>query len=146
MYLKDETLLDRAASNFRTALKNYRDSTGDERELNYVGYWLQQATELCIKHCLEMNGVRYSHSHSIEDLIDECDENGVGLQYTDEFYSFAPAISKWESKTRYIKNYVLAEKQVRLGFKLIRQFLIDNGVTEKDLELQKVVTRKLDMF
>lgn len=144
--LKGETLLDRAVSNFRVALKNYRDSIGDERELNYVGYWLQQSAELCIKHCLEMNGVRYSHTHSIEDLLDECDENHVGLQYTDEFYNFAPAISKWESKTRYIKNYTLAEKQVRVGFQMVRRLLMDNGVAEKDLELPKVTTRKLDMF
>ena len=71
LFLNDETLLDRAASNFRIALKNYRDSLGDERELNYVGYWLQQATELCIKHHLELNGIRYSHTHDIEDLLDE---------------------------------------------------------------------------
>lgn len=144
--LKDETLLDRAASNFRMALKNYRDSTGDERELNYVGYLLQQATELSIKHVLEINGIRYLHSHSIEDLIDECDENCVELKRSDEFYNFAPAISKWESKTQYIKNYIVAERQIRTGFKLIREFLIKNGVCEKDLELQKVITRKLDMF
>lgn len=144
--MKDETLLDIAVSNYRTALKNYRDSTGDEREFNYVGYFLQQATELCIKHCLEMNGIRYSHTHDIEDLLDECDETGTEISYTEEFYNFAPAISKWESKTRYIKNYKLAERQVRQGFKLIHQFLVSNGANESDLQLTVVVPRKLDMF
>jgi hypothetical protein len=37
--MENETLLDIAKVNFRLALKTYKYSTGDERELNYVGYF-----------------------------------------------------------------------------------------------------------
>lgn len=130
MYLKEETLLDKAAGNYRIAVKLNKMFAGDELELNSIGYNLQQATELCIKHFLEINGFRYSHTHDIEDLLDECESCGVPIRVTDTFYDFAPAITKWESKTRYIKNYHLARRQVERGLKLVHDFLIDNGATE----------------
>lgn len=49
-YVKDETLLDVAVFNYRLAVFNYVHGLEDERVVNAVGYWLQQATELCIKH------------------------------------------------------------------------------------------------
>lgn len=42
--MKDETLLDRAVSNYKYAVKNYKFSSGDEVELNFIGYSLQQAS------------------------------------------------------------------------------------------------------
>lgn len=108
--MQDETLFSRAEGNFRYAVKNYLAFSGDELELNFIGYALQQAAELAIKHFMEINGVRYEKTHQI-----------------------APAVSKWESKTRYIKNYVLARKQLEKGMGLIREFFLMNGSTEKNL-------------
>lgn len=42
--------------------------TGDEGELNSIGYFLQQSAELCIKHCMEVAGIRYEHTCVIEDF------------------------------------------------------------------------------
>ena len=103
--MQDETLFSRAEGNFRYAVKNYLAFSGDELELNFIGYALQQAAELAIKHFMEINGVRYEKTHQI-----------------------APAVSKWESKTRYIKNYVLARKQLEKGMGLIREFFLMNGM------------------
>ena len=108
--MQDETLFSRAEGNFRYAVKNYLAFSGDELELNFIGYALQQAAELAIKHFMEINGVRYEKTHQI-----------------------APAVSKWESKTRYIKNYVLARKQLEKEVGLIREFFLMNGSTEKNL-------------
>ena len=108
--MQDETLFSRAEGHFRYAVKNYLAFSGDELELNFIGYALQQAAELAIKHFMEINGVRYEKTHQI-----------------------APAVSKWESKTRYIKNYVLARKQLEKGMGLIREFFLMNGSTEKNL-------------
>lgn len=144
--MKDETLLDRAVYNYVSAVKNYRYSLGDERDLNLVGYLLQQSCELTIKHFMEYNGIRYAHTHSIEDLLDDCVANNVPIQFDDSLYDFAPAISKWESKTRYIKNYVLAKKQVMKGFELIKQFLTSNGVSADELELPEVTLQDMDAF
>lgn len=131
--MQDETLFSRAEGNFRYAVKNYLAFSGDELELNFIGYALQQAAELAIKHFMEINGVRYEKTHQIEDLLDSCESKNVPVKYTEEFYNFAPAVSKWESKTRYIKNYVLARKQLEKGMGLIREFFLMNGSTEKNL-------------
>lgn len=107
--------------------------TGDEGELNSIGYFLQQSAELCIKYCMGVAGIRYEHTYVIEDFLDRC---GDSCNYTEDFYNFAPAITKMESKTRYIKNYRLAARQVQKAFKLIRELLLTNGSTEYALELQ----------
>lgn len=56
--------------------------TGDEGELNSIGYFLQQSAELCIKHCMEVAGIRYEHTYVIEDLLDGCDGS---CSYTEIF-------------------------------------------------------------
>ena len=144
--MTNETLLDRAVSNFKYAVKNYKFLSGDEVELNFIGYSLQQASELCIKHHMEINGIRYAHTHAIEDLLDECELQNVPIVFSQEFYCFSPAITKWESKTRYIKNYVLSRRQIETGFKLIKEFLINNGVCSEALELSKTLTDRMDCF
>lgn len=138
--MNEETLFSRAEANYRYAMKNYAMFSGDELELNFIGYSLQQAAELAIKHILEVNGVRYEKTHQIEDLIDTCESRNVPIQYSEEFYNFAPAISKWESKTRYIKNYVLARKQVDKGIQLVKEFLLMNGSLEERLKAPIVST------
>jgi len=147
--MNDETLFSRAEANYRYAMKNYSLFSGDELELNFIGYSLQQAVELAIKHIMEVNGVRYEKTHQIEDLIDMCERRNVPIQYSEEFYNFAPAISKWESKTRYIKNYVLARKQVERGIQLISEFLLMNGSSKERLKPPLVSvnnTSEIDSF
>lgn len=131
--MRGDTLLEKAEGNFRFAVKNYHTLSGDELELNIIGYLLQQSAELAIKHVLEINGIRYEKTHQIEDLIDSCEDKDIPLQYTEEFYNFAPAITKWESKTRYIKSYVVAKKQIDRGFVLVKEFLLANGASEENL-------------
>lgn len=137
----NETLLDRAVFNYLQAQRNYVFSIGDERELNLVGYLLQQSLELALKHFLETAGVRYPYTHAIEDLLDMCENNHVRICYTDELYNFAPAFSKWEAQTRYIKNYVASKKQIERGFQLAADFLVSNGVPEYALDLPDIIRR-----
>lgn len=132
--MRGDTLLEKAEGNFRFAAKNYHMLSGDELELNIIGYLLQQSAELAIKHVLEVNGVRYERTHQIEDLIDFCEDKHIPIRYTEEFYNFAPAITKWESKTRYIKSYVVAKKQIDRGMLLVKEFLLANGAAGESLE------------
>ena len=145
---KNETLLDIAIRNYRIALTILRYCADDEGNLNIAGYHLQQATELCIKHYLEINGVRYLHTHSIEDLLDECERSGVAIHCTDTFYDFSPAITKWGSNTRYIKNYRLSLRQIQRGLQLIKDFMCSNGVSEDELSIDKSVNtvHSIDAF
>lgn len=139
--MENETLLDKAVSDYRLAIKNYMYSIGDERELNLVGYLLQQSLEIAIKHFLETSGIRYSRTHAIEDLLDECEQNHVDLCMSEELYQFAPAITKWESKTRYIKDFLVSKKQIETGFRLIFAFLVSNGVAKQNLDIPNMVLR-----
>ena len=66
--MRNETLLNIAERNYRQAIKLSKYYTGDEGELNSIGYFLQQSAELCIKHCMEVAGIRYEHTCVIEDL------------------------------------------------------------------------------
>lgn len=141
-----ESLLDIAISNYRNALKQYKYSYGDERELNYVGYLLQQCVELTIKHFLEINGIKYPHSHVIEDLLDLVQQTQTPCLFSEQFYDFSPAITKWESKTRYIKDYLLTQHQIERGFGLIKQFLTSNGVSEESLKLKECKVFDISAF
>ena len=90
--------------------------------------------------------IRYAKTHVIEDLLDECELQNVPITFSQEFYCFSPAITKWESKTRYIKNYVLTKRQIENGFRLIKEFLLSNGVNSGALELSKALTDKMNCF
>lgn len=44
------TLFDKAAANLRSAQILYEHLEGDEEQLNMIGYHLQQAMEMVLKH------------------------------------------------------------------------------------------------
>lgn len=122
-----ETLLDRALRNFKAAQVNYQYRTDDEFFLNLTGYLLQQATELALKHVLEINGIKYPRTHNIDELLGLLP---VSLGYRlDNLFMMSGTITNWESKSRYIKNYFLEERQIELGFSVVEEFLRDVGVS-----------------
>lgn len=71
------------------------------------------------KAFLEINGVRYEHTHFIEDLLDDVMDRDIRMNIPDGLYDFAPAISKWESKSRCIKNYLFSKRQIDKGMQLV---------------------------
>lgn len=123
---KNETLLDKAIQNLNCAITIYNSELiEDEAYLNYVGYHLQQAVELSIKHTLEMNGVEYSKTHDIEQLIQLANTNNVNLSITDYIDDKSEMLSSWEAKTRYIKNYTLEKRKVATAMTEVKKY-IDN--------------------
>lgn len=119
--MKAETLYDRAASNLKMAELNYKFITDDPFQLNLVGYLLQQATELLLKHYLEINAVNYPYTHDIKALISAIESNKIELKFPDNFYLFSDTLTKWEAKSRYIKNYFLERKEIEIGFKIVKE-------------------------
>lgn len=117
----NETLLDRAYSNYNHAQMLVNLKTDDEFTMNLVGYLLQQAAELSLKHFLETNGINYPRTHRIEELL-AIVPDGYQDNFEDVAY-FAEVITAWESKTRYIKNYFLEEKTIRKIMPLIKRML-----------------------
>ena len=55
----NRSLLDIAIMNFNVAGELHQKKTDDPIRLNIIGYHLQQATELALKHLLEMEGKNY---------------------------------------------------------------------------------------
>ncbi|MBQ7479749.1 MAG: HEPN domain-containing protein [Selenomonadaceae bacterium] len=105
--MKDDTLLDLAKSNLSSAKLLYRFKEDDEIRLNTVGYLLQQAIELALKHHLETSGIEYPKTHDIDSLLALCNEDEFP-----EIVPWAESITTMESKTRYIKNYRLTLRKV----------------------------------
>ena len=139
-----ETLLDRALRNFKAAQVNYQYRTDDEFFLNLTGYLLQQATELALKHVLEINGIKYPRTHNIDELLGLLP---VSLGYRlDNLFMMSGTITNWESKSRYIKNYFLEERQIKLGFSVVEEFLRDVGVSHLNdsVSANKVSCMELD--
>lgn len=128
---KNETLLDKAIQNFNCAKILYNSELiKDEAYLNYVGYHLQQAVELSIKYQLEMNGIEYSKTHDIDQLIQLAKNYEIDLFLTDYIDDKSEMFSSWEAKTRYIINYKLEKKKVSTAIDEVEKYL--NGLVSKN--------------
>lgn len=126
----NETLFDKAKQNLNCAITLYNSNLiEDEAYLNYVGYHLQQAVELAIKYQIEMNGVEYSKTHDIEQLIQLAQSRNADLYVSDYIYDKAEMFSSWEAKTRYIMNYKLERKKVSTAIIEVNKY-IDKLVNE----------------
>lgn len=118
---ENDTLLDIAKRNYETAELLYTYKQDDAAFLNFIGYHLQQAVELSIKHFMETHGIKYSKTHDIADLLQEIPE-----KYRDIFADIedrADTITKMESKTRYVKNYRLSINVIKKIMPLAKQLM-----------------------
>ena len=139
-----ETLLDKAIQNLNCAEIIYNSELiHDEAYLNYVGYHLQQAVELSLKHMLEMNGVEAIRTHEIEQIIQLAKERNVDLMLTKFIYERAEMFTSWEAKTRYIKNYKLEHNKVAEAIKEVRIY-IDTLRKAKLVEQDKRSNKRKD--
>lgn len=101
----NETLLTKAEASYNIAIMIYKQMTGDEIYLNYVGYNLQQATELLIKYQIEMSGMTPRFTHNINMLIQFAKLHDINLQLDPFIIDKADTITTWEARTRYVLNY-----------------------------------------
>ena len=122
-----ETLLTKAEANYNIAVMIYKQMTGDEIYLNYVGYNLQQATEILIKYQIELSGHTPRKTHDIRMLLQFARANEIDLVLDPFIVTHADSITMWESQTRYILNY-------RVELDLINQGLKAIGATLKKLK------------
>lgn len=130
-----ETLMDRAYSNLSAAKVNFSHRSDDYFFLNLTGYLLQQTVELALKHLLETNAIKYPRTHDISELVCMLPKKYDNL--TNNLLMMAGTITSWESKTRYIKDYFLEERQIKLGFSVVEDFLnsVDDSNSVRKLNL-----------
>ena len=138
--MNNETLFDKAKQNLKVAESIYSTiAINDEAYLNYVGYHIQQALELSIKYMLEMNGVNYSKTHDIDQLIRLANINNVDLYLNEYIDDHSEMFSLWEARTRYILNYRLEKRKIERSLMETKSYLdvIDkmmNRHMENDIE------------
>ena len=130
--MNDETLLDKAKQNVNVAKMIFNSSKGDEIYLNYIGYHLQQAVELAVKHGMECFGIEYPRTHDIEQLILKCKDEGIDIGVTDYVDDHSEMFTQWEAKTRYIKNYRLESRKIEKALEEVPKLIesIDRNVEQ----------------
>lgn len=122
----NETLLSKSYTNFKAAELLLSTDLGDEGTLNIAGYLLQQTVELALKHIIEMNGFEYPKTHDISVLLDKIDEvctHKIDENIIDTLYLMSGTITQMESKTRYIKNYLVSKRSISQVKELIIKLL-----------------------
>lgn len=118
-----ETLFDKARQNYNVANMIRKEMGEDEAYLNYIGYHLQQAVELTLKYGLEINGVEYSKTHDITQLLLACKSNDINIGVTEYIDDHSEMFTLWESKTRYITNYRLEKEKIDKAIGKVEKFL-----------------------
>jgi len=119
-----ETLLSKAIDNFNIAeiiMNNINDD--NESLLNQVAYHLQQTLELSLKYELEMNGVEYTKTHDIEQLIKIGKDNNVELTLSEYIVDHAEMFSAWEAKSRYVLGYLVERTKIEKSIIELRKHI-----------------------
>lgn len=122
---KANTLYDKAAANYKSALLLLENSNGDEEQLNFAGYHLQQAVELALKYLLEQNGTEYPKTHDIDQLIRIGKENGAEIYINDYIEDHAEMFTLWEAKARYVLGYAIEQKKLERALTEVDRYLTD---------------------
>ncbi len=131
----EQTLYDKAASNLRNARLVFDNRGDDDAQLNFVGYHLQQATELAIKYLLEQSGVEYPKTHDIDQLVRLAAEADVALLLTEYIEDHAEMFSQWEAKSRYVIGYSIEQRKIERALEEVDSYLADIAARERaDME------------
>lgn len=110
---EDRTLLDIARTNLFIARCTLEHIHDDEFVVNCAAFHVQQGIELALKHALETSGVAYKGTHDIASLLNQMDFTDVlPADILDTLELSADTITGMESKTRYIKNYLVSLRTV----------------------------------
>ena len=142
-----ETLLDRAKFNLEMALFTLKKlDDGDERVLNVVGYQLQQAVELFLKHFLETESTGFPFSHDIDLLLDLVESANTSAVLTADIKKIAGTLTLWEAKTRYVKNYTASRRSIFMAVKAAEELFKANGCLGNSEHLAAGALKKLDNF
>lgn len=119
------TYYDKALSNFKSAKLIFVIAKDDEEQLNQIGYHLQQALELAIKHILAVNGEPIQKTHDIDQLITYAKERKIELYLTEYLKEKADVITLWETKTRYVMGFSIEVERIKKTIEeLDKYFLI----------------------
>lgn len=106
-------LLNKARWDLQNALWNL--SQADDVAPSYAAYHVSQSVEKILKVCLKEYGVNYTKTHRIEDLLVLLPEGQslIAPEYLDWLEDQAVTLYDWESKTRYVEDYIVTRRHVQ---------------------------------
>ncbi|MBQ7498591.1 MAG: HEPN domain-containing protein [Selenomonas sp.] len=119
--LTNDTLLGMAKNNLTVAREMYKLYPDDNGIVNLVAYHLQQTIELALKHFFETHGIKYDRTHDISDLCSKIPDEHYDMFRDIDIY--ASKLTQMESKTRYLKSYSVAVREIKLGFDLANDII-----------------------
>lgn len=119
--ITNDTLLGMAKNNLTVAKEMYKLYPNDNGITNLAAYHLQQSVELAMKHFFETHGIRYDRTHDIGDLCSKIPDEYYELFRDIDIYS--SKLTQMESKTRYLKSYSVAVREIKLGFDLANDII-----------------------
>ena len=106
------TYYEKALSKFKSAKILFSFASGDEEQLNTIGFLLQQSIELAIKHIFAINGLPLQKTHDLDQLINFAKENNVDLFLTPYLLEKSDVITLWETKTRYVMGFQIEVSRI----------------------------------
>ena len=120
-----QTLFDKSVANLLSARILFEHASGDEEQLNVVGYHLQQAMELALKYLLEQHGVEYPRTHDIDQLIRMGHDAQADLYLPEYLEDHAEMFSQWEAKARYVLGYAIEARKIERALGEVDDYLAD---------------------
>lgn len=118
-----ETLLDMAKGNLRYAKHNLEYMQNDKLYLNFIGYSLQQATEIALKQVYVLKEISFPYTHDIEKLLTVLKES-TGIEF-DYIFDYSDTITSWETKTRYLLDFKLSLNRINTILPYIERLMLD---------------------
>lgn len=126
---ENNTLLKMAIKNLKVKEAIEITYPDDDGFTNLMGYHLQQAIELALKHVLETHGIKYPKTHEILDLIVILPENYKDC--TEAIKMRSREISHLEANTRYNKNYRASKELINDVSDLANKLIVNIKTIEK---------------
>lgn len=90
-------LLKAAEADYRL-IKIIWNDIGDEGIMQQAMYHMQQAIEKLLKCLIMLGGTRFTYTHDIGKLIEQCPKD---VELPEGLEEMAPLLTSWESTTRY---------------------------------------------
>ncbi len=123
-YMERETWLDKAVSNYHAAELFMNYWKNDSHYFNFIGHYLQQTVEFCMKYQLEQADIKYpDERYEIDQLIRIGKENRADMLLTDYIDDHSEMFTLWEFQSNENIPYQIEQKKLFRAMDEVRIFL-----------------------
>ncbi len=108
----------KALSYFHIAKVDYKAGK-DFKDRNFIdtaAYMIQQSIEFMMKFYLTFYNVVPEHTHNLDVLLQQLDDNNIIIPFTNYIYDNLTTISTWQSNSRYGADFFVSDKKIERVF------------------------------